>query len=51
MSKDMDHDLWGVYQDDLVAVNAIGCYEHRLIFVVGVQGYLVIPRVAVEEAK
>jgi hypothetical protein len=44
----------GVFQakgHDLVAVDVVGCYERRLVFIVGVQGYLVIPRIAVEEPK
>jgi hypothetical protein len=29
----------------------MGCYEHCFVFIVGVQSYLVISRVAVEEAE
>jgi hypothetical protein len=28
---------------DLVAVDTMGCYERYFVFVVGMQGYLVIP--------
>jgi hypothetical protein len=36
---------------DLIAVDAMGRYERRLIFVVGMHFYLVRSRVAVEEAE
>jgi hypothetical protein len=33
-----------------VAIDVVRCYEHRLILVRDLQGYLVIAQVAVEEA-
>jgi hypothetical protein len=36
---------------DLIAIDAVRCYERRFVFVIRMQGYLVISRVAVEEAK
>jgi hypothetical protein len=36
---------------DLVAVDAMGRYERRFVFVVGMQGYLVISRLAIKETK
>jgi hypothetical protein len=36
---------------DLIAIDAMGHYEHCFVFVVGVQSYLMISRVAVEEAE
>jgi hypothetical protein len=35
----------------LVGIDAMGCYECYIVFVVGVQGYLMISQVAVEEAE
>jgi hypothetical protein len=36
---------------DLVAVHVVRHYERRLVFVVGVEGYLVISRIVVEKAE
>jgi hypothetical protein len=36
---------------DLVAIDAMRSYECCFVFIVRMQGYLMIPRVAVEESK
>jgi hypothetical protein len=36
---------------DLIAVDAVGRYERCLVFIVGMQGYLMISSIAVEEAE
>jgi hypothetical protein len=44
-------DVFQAKGPDLVVVDAIGRYKPRFVFIVRVQGYLVLPEVAVEEAE